>query len=66
MAYVMLERNLLYTAVTRGRQLVVLVGTKKALAIAVRKQDTRQRYTALRRRLQEVGAKELVPRRDGR
>ncbi len=52
--YVMLERNLLYTAVTRGRQLVVLLGTKKALAIAVHRQDTRQRYTALRRRLQAV------------
>jgi exodeoxyribonuclease V alpha subunit len=32
---------------------VVLVGTKKALAMAVRRQDTGQRYTALRRRLQE-------------
>ena len=49
--YMMLQRNLLYTAVTRGKRLVVVVGTKKALAMAVRRQDTSQRYTALRRRL---------------
>jgi exodeoxyribonuclease V alpha subunit len=50
--YMMLQRNLLYTAVTRGKKLVILVGTKKALAMAVRRQDTSQRYTALRGRLQ--------------
>jgi exodeoxyribonuclease V alpha subunit len=49
--YMMLQRNLLYTAVTRGKKLVVLVGTKKALGMAVRRQDTSQRYTALRGRL---------------
>jgi exodeoxyribonuclease V alpha subunit len=49
--YMMLQRNLLYTAVTRGKRLVVLVGTKKALAMAVRRQDTTRRYTLLRRRL---------------
>ena len=52
--YVMLQRNLLYTAVTRGKKLVVLVGTPKALALAVRRRDTAQRYTALRRRLIEA------------
>jgi len=51
--FVMLQRNLLYTAVTRGKRLVVLVGTKKALSLAVRRQDTRRRYTALRCRLQQ-------------
>lgn len=50
--FVMLQRNLLYTAVTRGKRLVVLVGTQKALGLAVRRQDTRRRYTALCRRLQ--------------
>ena len=50
--YMMLQRNLLYTAVTRGKRLVVLVGTKKALGMAIRRADTRQRYTALERRLQ--------------
>ena len=49
--YMMLQRNLLYTAVTRGKRLVVLVGTKKALGMAIRRADTRHRYTALRRRL---------------
>jgi len=47
----MLQRNLLYTAVTRGKRLVILVGTKKALGLAVRRQDTRQRCTALAQRL---------------
>ena len=51
--YMMLRRNLLYTAVTRGKRLVVLVGTKKALAMAVRRPDTGRRYTAVRKRLQE-------------
>ena len=50
--YMMLQRNLLYTAVTRGKRLVVLVGTKKALGMAVRRQDTSRRYSALTRRLQ--------------
>jgi len=52
--YMMLQRNLLYTAVTRGKKLVILVGTKKALSMAVRRQDTSQRFTALRKRLQEA------------
>lgn len=53
--YMMLQRNLLYTAVTRGKRLVVLVGTKKALGMAVRREDTNRRYSALRRRLQADG-----------
>ncbi len=52
--YMMLQRNLLYTAITRGKKLVVLVGTKKALGMAVRRQDTAKRFTALRKRLQEA------------
>jgi exodeoxyribonuclease V alpha subunit len=51
--YMMLQRNLLYTAITRGKRLVILVGTRKALGMAVRRQDAGQRFTALRRRLQE-------------
>jgi exodeoxyribonuclease V alpha subunit len=46
--YTMLARNLLYTGVTRGKQLVVLVGQKKALAIAVKNQGTRRRWSKLR------------------
>jgi exodeoxyribonuclease V alpha subunit len=51
--YMMLQRNLLYTAVTRGKRLVVLVGTSKALGMAVRRHDTARRCTALRRRLRD-------------
>jgi exodeoxyribonuclease V alpha subunit len=50
--YVMLQRNLLYTGVTRGKKLVVIVGSRKALSIAVQRQDTAFRYTMLRQRLQ--------------
>ena len=49
--YVMLQRNLLYTGVTRGKRLVVIVGTKKALAIAVHNNKTVARNTYLAQRL---------------
>jgi exodeoxyribonuclease V alpha subunit len=49
--YMMLQRNLLYTGVTRAKKLVVIVGTKKALAMAVKNAKTRQRYSGLRARL---------------
>jgi exodeoxyribonuclease V alpha subunit len=49
--YVLLQRNLVYTAVTRGRNLVVIVGTMKALAIGVNNDKTQKRYTHLRHRL---------------
>lgn len=49
--YVMLQRNLLYTGVTRGKKLVVLIGTKKAMAIAVRNNKAVSRYTYLANRL---------------
>src|ERR1700731_4538989 len=45
--YAMLQRNLLYTGVTRGKRLVVLVGQKKAVAIAVRNVSGRQRWSRL-------------------
>jgi nicotinamide mononucleotide adenylyltransferase len=47
----MLQRNLLYTAVTRAKRIVVLVGSKRALAKAVRTQGAGRRYTALTERL---------------
>jgi exodeoxyribonuclease V alpha subunit len=50
--YMLLQRNLLYTAITRGRRLVVLVGTPKAVAIATKRADAMKRYSALRQRLQ--------------
>ncbi len=50
--YILLQRNLIYTAITRGRRLVILVGTKKALAIAINNDKTQQRFTRLKDRLQ--------------
>jgi len=44
----MLARNLLYTGVTRGKRLVVLVGQKKAIGIAVRGGQMKRRWTKLR------------------
>jgi exodeoxyribonuclease V alpha subunit len=46
--YPMLQRNLLYTGITRGKKLVVIVGQKKALAIAVKNATSRQRWSKLR------------------
>src|SRR5712664_2874647 len=51
--YTMLQRNLLYTGVTRGKKLVVLVGQKKAVAIAVRSISGRRRWSKLREWLAE-------------
>jgi exodeoxyribonuclease V alpha subunit len=45
--YAMLQRNLLYTGVTRGKKLVVLVGQRKAVAIAVRNVSGRRRWSKL-------------------
>ena len=47
----MLQRNLIYTAATRGKKLVVVIGSKRALAIAVRNNKTEKRYTYLKNRL---------------
>jgi exodeoxyribonuclease V alpha subunit len=46
--YPMLQRNLVYTGVTRGKRLVVLIGQRKALAIAVKGARTRRRWSKLR------------------
>jgi len=48
----MLQRNLLYTGITRGKKLVVLVGSRRAVNIAVKNDKIRQRYTRLAERLQ--------------
>jgi exodeoxyribonuclease V alpha subunit len=57
-AWLMLQRNLLYTAVTRAKRMVVLVGSRRALAKAVRTHGAGRRYTTLTDRLQleSVGA----------
>jgi len=49
--YIMLQRNLIYTGITRGKRLVLLIGTKKALAIAVNNAKITQRLTSLKKRL---------------
>lgn len=46
--YPMLKRNLIYTGVTRGKKLVVLVGEKKAISLAVHDKRTKKRYTKLK------------------
>jgi exodeoxyribonuclease V alpha subunit len=49
--YLMLQRNLLYTAVTRAKKLVILIGTRKALNIAIKNNKVSERHTALDWRL---------------
>jgi exodeoxyribonuclease V alpha subunit len=49
--YMLLERNLLYTGVTRGKQLVVIIAQPKALAMAVKNQRSQRRITYLISRL---------------
>jgi exodeoxyribonuclease V alpha subunit len=56
-AWLMLQRNLLYTAVSRARQLVVLVGSRRALAKAIRTPGNGHRYTALDARLRRGGTR---------
>jgi exodeoxyribonuclease V alpha subunit len=52
--YVLLQRNLLYTAITRAKELVVLVGSKRALQIAVDNDRTKQRFTNLAAKIKEA------------
>jgi exodeoxyribonuclease V alpha subunit len=49
--YLLLQRNLIYTGITRAKKLVVLIGTKKALAIAIKNNKPQLRYTYLSERL---------------
>ena len=60
--YAMLQRNLLYTGVTRGKRLVMLVGQPKAVAIAVKNDSVARRYSALAWRLVGIiSSKEVQP-----
>ena len=54
--FIMLKRNLIYTGITRGRQMVILVGTQKAINIATRTIDTKNRNTALKEKLRSSGS----------
>ncbi len=51
--YILLQRNLLYTAITRGKKLVVMVGTKKAMSIGIHNNRVTERFTYLKERLSE-------------
>ena len=57
--YMMLQRNLLYTAITRGKQLVVLIGTEVAISKAVENECSMQRFTGLQHQLSELGLTKL-------
>jgi exodeoxyribonuclease V alpha subunit len=50
----MLHRNLLYTGITRGKKLVILVGTKQAISMAVRNDEVKKRFTGLTEVLKET------------
>ncbi len=52
--YILLQRNLIYTAITRARKLVVLVGTRKALAIGIQNNKIKSRFSRLKYRLQKL------------
>src|SRR5438128_7079738 len=49
--YLLLQRNLVYTGITRGKNLVIVIGQKKALAMAVRNNRTEKRFSGLLSRL---------------
>ncbi|MFI5358038.1 MAG: ATP-binding domain-containing protein, partial [Opitutales bacterium] len=53
--FLMLQRNLLYTAITRGRKKVLLVGEPAAYAMAVRNSESKLRITHLREKVAQVG-----------
>jgi exodeoxyribonuclease V alpha subunit len=55
--YILLQRNLIYTAVTRGKNLVVIVGTKRAMAMGINNNKTLKRFTRLQYRLKRGNTK---------
>jgi exodeoxyribonuclease V alpha subunit len=57
--YMLLQRNLLYTAITRGKKLVVIVGQKKALGMTVRNVESSKRFSGLYNRLVDKGGSSL-------
>jgi exodeoxyribonuclease V alpha subunit len=58
--YMLLQRNLIYTGITRGKKLVVLIGQKKAMAIAVRNDRPQRRYSGLLTSLRGNGQQGVV------
>ncbi|RLE11040.1 ATP-dependent RecD-like DNA helicase [Candidatus Aerophobetes bacterium] len=58
--YLMLQRNLLYTALTRAKRLAIIVGEKKALAIAIRNDKMARRYTKLKQRIASIAGENKI------
>jgi exodeoxyribonuclease V alpha subunit len=58
--YLLLSRNLLYTGLTRARQLAILVGPTKAIGLAVKRVTDRERYTALAERLKRAATAAIL------
>lgn len=63
--YVMLQRNLIYTGITRAKQILVMVGTKKALSYAVRNVTVTKRNTLLKERLEAAASQTKDPVHEG-
>lgn len=61
--YVMLQRNLIYTGITRAKKICVLVGTKKALAFAIRNMSVLKRNTKLKERLSSSTSASSTPKK---
>jgi len=60
--YLLLQRNLVYTGMTRGKKLVILIGQKKALGMAVRNNRTENRFSGLFERL--IASERKLPKAD--
>ncbi|MCX7666572.1 MAG: ATP-dependent RecD-like DNA helicase [Gemmataceae bacterium] len=60
--YLMLQRNLLYTGITRGKQIVIVIGSRKAFEMAIRNQERAMRFSLLRERLVAVESHESTER----
>lgn len=58
--YLMLQRNLLYTALTRAKRLAIIVGEKKALAIAIKNDKMARRYTKLKQRIASIAGENKI------
>jgi exodeoxyribonuclease V alpha subunit len=59
--YMLLQRNLIYTGITRGNRLLVLIGQKKALGIAVRNDRPQRRYSGLLASLKVPSIDQMCP-----
>jgi exodeoxyribonuclease V alpha subunit len=58
--FLMLQRNLIYTGITRGKKLVVLIGQRKAFGMAIRNNESARRFTGLLPRLRQVDTNEAI------